>query len=230
MAAKTGAVRAIALGWAAFTGTHLVMSHEPVREKLINTMGEKRFAGAYSLVAFGTFIPTTYYYVRYGRGQGIVPGWTSLTQTRPMRYLGLATKVTAAIGFGQAISAPNPIAESAFKTDDKAAPKVEVTGVYRITRHAMFSSVALLGIGNILTRGHAGDLVYWAGFPTVWLLGCAHQDTRKRNELPKEFYDSTSLVPFAAIVEGRNSLKEAFKEFNKPAFVMAFIAPLFLWL
>ena len=43
---------------------------------------------------------------------------------------------------------------------EKAATEkvVDVKGVFRITRHAMFTSLALLGLGNILLRGYAGEL------------------------------------------------------------------------
>lgn len=67
-----GAVRLMAAGWGLFTGTHLVMSHPPVREALVNSLGgEKQYLGAYSAVAAATFFPTTFVYLRYPLWQGL---------------------------------------------------------------------------------------------------------------------------------------------------------------
>lgn len=235
------AIRFVAAGWAAFTGTHLAMSHPPVRDALIHQLGdEHKFRGAYSLVSAATFFPTTFAYIKYARGQGVVPGWTAVTQSnRLVRAAGVTCKVAAAVCFGQSIVTPSPIAEGSKQqgegTESLVAssaaaasdPSVDVRGVTRITRHALFTSLALLGVGNIFMRGFKGDLVYWAGYPLIWLLGCPHQDMRQKSVLPKQFFDETSFLPFKAIIEGRNSLPEALKEFNKPVLATSLIVPLF---
>ncbi|CAI7885449.1 unnamed protein product [Closterium sp. NIES-54] len=238
------AIKYVAAGWAAFTGTHLAMSHPPVREALIHQLGDEgKFRGLYSAVSFATFAPTTFLYIRYARGHGVVPGWTALAEgNKAARAGGVALKVAAAVMFGQAISTPNPIMERAMRAADTGKDKdkqgeqsegeqqgseVAVKGVYRITRHALFTSLALLGAGNMLTRPFAGDMVYWAGYPLIWLLGCPHQDMRQHGQLPDQFFKETSFLPFAAIAEGRNSLKEALKEFNKPVLATSLIVPLF---
>ena len=71
--------------------------------------------------------------------------------------------------------------------------------------------------------------MYWGGFIILWAVGCPHQDMRQRSQavFPKEFFDQTSFLPFAAIAEGRNSLREAFKELNKPVLVASLVAPAF---
>ncbi|CAI5464215.1 unnamed protein product [Closterium sp. Yama58-4] len=240
------AIKYVAAGWAAFTGTHLAMSHPPVREALIQQLGDEgKFRGLYSAVSLATFAPTTFLYIRYARGHGVVPGWTALVEgNKAARAGGVALKVAAAVMYGQAISTPNPIMDRAMHAADadqharaarRGAPRageqqgseVAVRGVYRITRHALFTSLALLGAGNMLTRPFAGDMVYWAGYPLIWLLGCPHQDMRQHGLLPDQFFKETSFLPFAAIAEGRNSLKEALKEFNKPVLATSLIVPLF---
>jgi len=56
----------LALGlWTTFGGSHLVMSHEPVRNKLIELCGsEQKFRGLYSAVAAGTLLPFALLYAR----------------------------------------------------------------------------------------------------------------------------------------------------------------------
>lgn len=55
---------------------------------------------------------------RYGRGRGIIPGYTNLTQSNfAVRGLGLATKVAAGVTFGQAIGTPNKVEEVTMKKE-----------------------------------------------------------------------------------------------------------------
>ena len=62
---SSAATRYIAYGWAALTGTHLVMSHPPVRDRLVKLTGsENNFRGVYSAVALAAFVPTTVLYIR----------------------------------------------------------------------------------------------------------------------------------------------------------------------
>lgn len=224
------ATRYVALGWGLFGGTHLAMSHGPLRDGLISALGEPGFKGAYSAVSLATFVPTSVLYFRYGRGRGNISGWTSLVKSNAaVQRVGVGCKALGAIVFGQSLSMPNPVAELNDPNHDKSLEqKVEVRGVTRIVRHPMFCSFALLGIGNVLTRGHAGDVVYWAGFPLLYAVGTAHQDARQRSTLPARFYEETSAVPFAAILEGRNSIQAAFQELSVPALATAVAAPLFL--
>eukprot|EP00897_Mesotaenium_endlicherianum_P004758 jgi/Mesen1/430/ME000100S10664 len=233
----TSAVGYVAAGWGLFTGSHLLMSHGPVREKLVSTLGEGPFKGLYSAVSLASFIPTTYIYGRYAKGKGVIPWWTETAKSNPVvRTAGQGLKLLGAITMAQSIAAPNPVAELNVPNADKSSLngsrciccQVEVRGITRVARHPLFTSTALLGLGQLCTRGHAGDVVYWAGFPILWYVGCLHQDQRQRAVLPKQFYDETSLMPFGAIIEGRNSLKQAVKEFDKPALAACVIAPLFM--
>ena len=62
-------------------------------------------------------------------------------------------------------------------------------------------------------------MVFWSAFPVFWIVGSLHQDYRKKLEgqLPNEFWQKTSLLPFKAIIEGRNSL--VLSEFNGPVLI-----------
>ena len=44
----------LALASAAFVGTHFLMSH-PLRASMVGALGEKGFAGVYTLVSLATF-------------------------------------------------------------------------------------------------------------------------------------------------------------------------------
>lgn len=223
MAKSSAALRHVAAGWTLFAGSHLAMSHPPVRKELVDKLGEDRFKGVYSLVSLATFLPTTFIYARSAAGVGVIPLWTTFSRSFPARMFGNSFKVVGALTFGQGLAVGSSNMDARASSETK-----EVKGIERITRHPAFTSLALLGIGNMLTRGHAGDVIYWSGFPLFLYVGCLHQDGRLKEKLPAQYYDETSVVPFMAIIEGRNSLKLAVEEFNKPAAVMAVVAPLFL--
>eukprot|EP00245_Coleochaete_scutata_P005841 TRINITY_DN19734_c0_g1_i1.p1 TRINITY_DN19734_c0_g1~~TRINITY_DN19734_c0_g1_i1.p1 ORF type:complete len:230 (-),score=26.39 TRINITY_DN19734_c0_g1_i1:467-1156(-) len=224
---KGSKIKQIVAGWSLFAGTHMLMSHPPVRSYLVSSLGEGPFAGLYSAVSLATLGPTTYIYGRYGRGVGSLGGFTSLTRNNTLvRAAGNGLKLSGLITFGQAVATPPPVTAAKVKAGDT---EVEPRGIYRITRHPMFMSFALLGLGNILTRGFAGDVVYWGAYPIFWVVGSAHQDYRQRQELPAALYEKTSLLPFAAIAEGRNSLEPISEELNKPTIATAVMSSIF-WL
>jgi uncharacterized membrane protein len=104
---------------------------------------------------------------------------------------------------------------------------VEVKGIYRISRHALFLSFAFLGAGNLFLRGALSDILFWGSFPAFWTVGSMHQDSRLEKTLPKSFYEQTSLLPFQAVWEGRQDLKVALKEMDGRAVAIALISPIF---
>lgn len=217
----------VGIGWASFAGTHLLLSHEPIRTSIIEKIGKDSFLGMYSMVSFATLLPTCYIYGRYGarKGRMFWKGDSLLS-----KGLGNGLKLTGLYTFGQSIVTPSKTAmkdQSKEGSDEKE--DFEPKGFERITRHGLFLSFALLGLGNVITRGHAGDILFWGSFPAFWLVGSAHQDVRKRKELPEEYFEKTSLLPFQAILEGRNSLTEAQKEMNGHITALVMLSPLFMW-
>lgn len=66
-----------------------------------------------------------------------------------------------------------------------------------------------MGLGFASRAKHATDLVMWT-MPAVFaLVGGLHQDSRFRRgmggTLPAEIENKTSALPFAALIEGRQS-------------------------
>eukprot|EP00842_Homolaphlyctis_polyrhiza_P000414 jgi/Hompol1/1373/HPOL_005583-RA len=216
------------LGISAFTGSHLVLSHPPIRQDLIDKLGKDRFKGLYSLVAVSTLLPTAFFYARYGRGAG-VQLWKGNSWWQ--RSAGFGFKALGALTFSQAVIAPNAIIQNANRpgTADSTITEddVKVQGIYRVSRHATFMSFALLGVGNLLTRGHLSDVIFWGSFPVYWLVGSSLQDERLKLTYPKSFFEQTSLLPGQAIIEGKQSWKEAVSEMSPRAALLALLAPIF---
>jgi uncharacterized membrane protein len=207
------------------------MSHPPNRKKLVDRLGKNGFMGFYSAVSFATLIPLVVLYVRYGRGKGPL----LFKPILPLRITGNVFKYLGGISFALTVANPSPVAGPADAMNDaqkqeQRALASDPVGFTRITRHGTFMSFALLGVGQALSSGIYGNVLFWAGFPVFWYIGSLHQDYRQKQEgrLPDEFYSKTSLLPFQAIAEGRNSFTKAWQEFDKRVLAVALIVPWFL--
>jgi uncharacterized membrane protein len=185
--------------WLAFAGSHLILSSGGLRGALVARMGERGFAGFYSLVALATFVPIVWTY------------WPA-RHTGPLlwnlRTVPGATALVIALGaIGFALMAAAFVQPSATSFDPRAVPRAH--GVTRLTRHPLFMGLALWGLGHALVNGFLSDVVFFAGFPLFALIGGAHQDARKQTEQRArldQFYGETSMLPFVAVASGRNRL------------------------
>jgi len=167
---------------------------------LITRVGAGPFAGLYSLVALPSFVALVQSYWQ-GRHDGpllwslrMLPGTVALALV-----LAAAGVALVAASFAQ---------PSVTGMDPRAA--VRARGITRITRHPFFIGVALWGTAHSLVNGFAADVLFFGGFPVFALVGAVHQDRRKQRENRERlrlFYEETSLLPFGAIVAGRNRLE-----------------------
>ena len=68
--------------------------------------------------------------------------------------------------------------------------------------------VGIWGLAHVVLNGFVNDVLFFGGIFLVGLLGCIHQDSRKRASEPElaQFFAETSLLPFGAIFAGRNEL------------------------
>ncbi|KAI8929113.1 hypothetical protein BC831DRAFT_444783 [Entophlyctis helioformis] len=219
-------VAAVALGMSSFVGTHLVMSHPPVRKDLVEKLGADRFKGLYSLVSVVTLGSTALFYARYGKSSGPqLYKANSLWQ----RAGGLGFKALGAVTFSQALIQPSAIRDTAMRgpgstpTEDEINPQ----GIYRVSRHSTFMAFAFLGLGNLLTRGFLSDIIFWGTFPAFWVVGSIHQDERLKATFPAKYFEQTSLLPGQAMIEGKQTWKQALSEMNPKVAAVALLAPIF---
>ena len=180
-----------------FFVTHLGMSHDPYRARLIEKLGEKPFMGVYSLVSFVTFGGAIWVFVGH-RGMGPelwdLPAWFI-----PLVY--------ALMLFGFSLLALSVTTPSPAGMKPGA---MEVRGVLRITRHPMNMGFACFGLAHVLANGFLGDIFFFGSLFAVGFFGPYHQDRRKARELGApylEFQKKTSIFPFAAIVSGKTRLE-----------------------
>lgn len=194
-------VAPLLLFWVAFAGSHVVLSSAGVRPALVRRVGALGFLGLYSLVALATFLPLVQVFAAHKHAGPLL--WTTLGP--PVLARGL-NHVLMAAAFCLLVGSllPGSTPPSAMQ----ARGPVVARGLTRITRHPMLVAFALFGLAHLLVNGNLGDLVFFGGFPLFAWIGARHQDARKARDLPGygELVASTSLVPFAAIVGGRQRL------------------------
>lgn len=185
--------------WLAFAGTHLVLSSVSIRRPIIARLGERGFQGLYSVVALATFIPLvrTYWSNRHAG-----PQLWNLWDIPGMQEVSIALSGIACVLLVLSFVQPSPtgMAPGAAK---------RARGVTRITRHPLFAALGLWGLAHMLVNGYLSDVVFFGGFLVFALIGAAHQDTRKRvaqADTLTPFFTETSLLPFGAILAGRNRL------------------------
>jgi uncharacterized membrane protein len=184
--------------WCLFAATHMGMSSRALRPRLVATLGERGFAGFYSLVALAVFVGLVGLYWTH-RHQG------ALVYTPPaLGVAGLwALYVLQGVAWTLVVAGNLSPSPAAFVPESMRAK--EPRGVHRITRHPLFMGVGLFGALHLLVMGFASDVAFWAGFPLFAIAGCWHQDQRKRATLPDyaAWCAATPFLPFG----GRDSLR-----------------------
>jgi uncharacterized membrane protein len=183
-----GTTATILLLWAAFAASHMGLSGDRLRPRLVARLGERGFTALYSLLALAIFIPlvATYFGDKHAGpllwSLGGVPG------VKRLMYVGMGLAFALAVS---GLARPSPAS--------LAPGKAEVIGVYRITRHPLFMGMGLYGLLHLLVVPvNASELVFFGGFPVFVLAACRHQDERKLGALGDDyqrFYDATPFLP-----------------------------------
>jgi uncharacterized membrane protein len=190
-------VTQVILWWVAFAGTHTVLTHPPIRSALIAGLGNGLFQVLFSLIAFATFVPLVWTFFAHQPSTAIP--LAHLAQTPGVWWATMLLMLVAfelvVLGFAR----PNPLALSARAGSGAG-------GILRVTRHPAFMGTALFGLAHLLVNRSPLDRAFFGGTLVYSILGCAHQDWRKRREGGPEldrYYAETSFFPFVAIVTGR---------------------------
>jgi len=182
---------------ALFVVTHLGLSHGAVRQGLVDKLGLWSFRGLYSLISFLTLGPAA---VLWWQNRHLGPVLWELPWW-PERIIAALLVLFGLLLFFQSLATPSPAS--------MAPAKNEARGVLRITRHPMNMALALWGLAHLLANGTLGDVVFFGSFVIVGVVGAYHMDARLKREKGDEFRafcKQTSVLPFGAILRGRNRL------------------------
>ena len=180
-----------------WVGVHLGIAGSAVRGAIAGRIGEMPFRLLYSVLSFlaiGLLVNA------WGGAETAVlwvaPGW--------LRLLLALLMWPAFVLFVAAIAAPNPTAMGGEKLLAD-----EPRGITRITRHPMLWSFALWAAVHILGNGDTASLLFFGAFLLTALMGMPSIDAKLAARAPAEWpalATKTSILPFGAILSGRNRL------------------------
>jgi len=192
----------IALCWAGFACTHLVLSSASLRPRLVARLGDDAFRGVYSLAVLAWFVALVWVFARHKHDGPLL--WSTIGPPAVAQAL---NHVLMALALALLLAGLLP-AHAAPSSMGAAKGRIEARGLLRITRHPFNAAAALFGIAHLLVNGHLGDVLFFGGFPLFAAIGSRHQDARLARSRPgySELVAATSFVPFAAVVAGRQRL------------------------
>ncbi len=183
-----------------FVITHLGISSTALRGVLAKGLGDRGFMGLYSMLAFASLGFLVYAYAgsphtAFVYGPSIALNWIAVV-VMPFAIMLLVGGVTVR----------NP---SAVMQDQSVHDPDVVHGFLRITRHPVQMAIFLWAIAHLAANGDLASVWFFGGLGLVSGLGMWLMDRKKAAALGEDwrrFAMQTSVIPFGAIVAGRNRL------------------------
>lgn len=191
----------LTLAAALFLLIHLGVSGTVVRDRVVGAIGLNRYMLAFSLasVAAMAWLVSSY------ATAGYVPLWDT---PNLWRYVSLVLMLPAFLLVVVGLTTPNPTAAG-----QEARVADEPRGIVRITRHPFLVGVAIWAVTHLVSNGDLASVLFFASLAGVSIAGTVSIDAKRRRALGAGAWDAfasrTSIVPFAAILAGRNTLNLA---------------------
>jgi uncharacterized membrane protein len=177
---------------------HLAIAGTTIRDRLVARIGERGFRAAFALASLANII---WLGLAWGSAGPVRVLWRAPDWLVVLCMLLLIPAVILLVG---ALTTPNPTAvggERALQSDNPAK------GVVRITRYPMLWAFALWAAAHLIIVGNLGAAIFMAAFFIVAIAGMFSLDAKYARRVPQQwpaFARVTSILPFTAIVQGRN--------------------------
>jgi uncharacterized membrane protein len=191
----------IALLSALFVATHIGMASARTRAWMVSQLGENRFVALYSAVASAQFGLLIAYYAahRFDGAAGL-----GLGATPAIRWALIAVIAVGITLMGGSLAGYLDSPFSALAHNFR-----EPYGIERITRHGLFTGTFMLGAAHALLASHLNGTIVFSSLAVLAVAGARHQDGKllqRGGEAYRHYLETTSMVPFAAIVSGRQRI------------------------
>jgi uncharacterized membrane protein len=198
----TGTLLHLVLAALAFVGGHFLLSAPGPRAALVARLGERGFAGAYSVLMIAALI---WLGLAFGAAP-FVPLWTPPGWARwiPVVVMPLAALLVVC-GYSQY----NPTVVAQRIDPAKADP---APGILKVTRHPIMWGIGLWALAHIPPNGDLAALILFGALAVLALYGTVRLEAKRRARDPggfARFAAVTSNIPFRAIAQGRARLRLA---------------------
>ena len=181
-----------------FLAIHLGVSGTRLRDGAVRRLGANGYSIAFSVASLAGI----WWLVGAYKAAPYVETWGPLEWWKPVA---IALMVPAFLLAVVGVMTPNPTAVAQEKLVGEA-PR----GIVRITRHPFLVGVGLWATVHFIGNGDAASAVLFGTFALVCFAGTASIDAKRRRLLGAErwapFARQTSIVPFAALAQGRTTL------------------------
>jgi uncharacterized membrane protein len=174
-----------------------VVPASALRAPIVRVIGEGPYLGGFSLLSLAALVWMIMAFNASDSG-GFV--WYHAGK---IQYLSAALMFLALVlGIGGLIGAnPTSVGGKVKGSGDPA------TGFLRITRHPFLVSVVIWSIAHLIVRGEMRAIVFFGGMGLLAAVGTVLIDAKTSKRLGDDwgrFRDATSIIPFLAIIQGRN--------------------------
>jgi uncharacterized membrane protein len=185
-----------ALAMGLFLGSHRIPAALGVKDALVARLGPRGYALAFSILSLGLL---WWVIVAAGRAP-FVPVWDQAEWHRLAVNVAMPAAIALA-AFG--IAAPNPFAFEGHATGFNP----DRPGIAGVTRQPLLWSLALWSGAHLLPNGDLAHILLFGPFLAFSLIGMPMVERRRSRLMGADAWQRltahTSLVPFAALVQGR---------------------------
>ncbi len=181
-------------------GVHVGIAGTRVRQAVAGRIGEAGFRGVFSLLSVVAIVALVVCYTR-ARAAGSEPLWAAPHWLGWILVLLMAPAFVLLVG---SVTAPNPTA-----VGGERAIGQEPRGLSRVTRHPMLWSFATWSAVHVVGNGDLVSLLFFGAFGITALAGMPSIDAKLAKRDPQgwaRLRKATSILPFGAILAGRNRL------------------------
>lgn len=185
---------------------HFAVSGTRLRDALVRGMGDGPYRGAFALASLAGLIWMGSAYAH----APTIELWGERPELRPAALV-LVLIAFLFIVIGLATASPTRVGMEARLTQGSDIAR----GILRVTRHPFLWGVALWALVHLVVNGDLASLVLFGSLLLLALGGTAAIDAKRQRvfqEHWQRFAATTSNVPFAAIIAGRNQLGAALRE------------------
>jgi len=191
-----------------FVLLHVGVAATGLRTAIVGRIGEGPYRALFSLASLGLLAALIASYAALQEDLFNPlnhPLWAPPPELRWGAYVLIFLGVTLAVA---GIFTPGPTLAGFEKRGLARAEPAR--GALRITRHPFLWGVALWGAGHLLANGERADVMLFGALGLMALFGARSIDRKGRARDPEgwaRFEAVSSNLPFAAITQGRNTLK-----------------------
>ena len=187
----------MAIAFVLFLGSHSLPARPTARRRLVGALGEGGYLALYSVVSL---LALAWLIVAAGRAP-YVELWPFAPWQLWVPNLAMPL-VCLVVTFG--IATPNPLS---FGGRARQRFDPEKPGIAGITRHPLLWALVLWSASHLLPNGDLAHVLLFGGFAVFAVLGMLMMNKRFKRTLGNAEWERlarrTSLVPFAALADGR---------------------------